>query len=153
MEIIERVVSSTKDKIVIVEDFYKFCPEIWDKIKDFAGIKKDFPIEVIGYLKAIRSFSFLRKVFRLTFIPLIPLDELNPELRMMCGDYGDNCLWINGKVSDKMGKREMKKILLRTFWTRSHPDLYNFVFETINKMMCETIDESVELYEKQNRFV
>jgi hypothetical protein len=130
MEIIERVVSSAEDKIVIVEDFYEFCPEIWDKIKDFAGIKKDCPvIELSHILRQSNSVDYFKYILRNTF----RIGELNPELSIMCSEYREDYIKINGKWSRKMKKMELKKILLRTFWTKSHPDLYNLVVKSFRE--------------------
>ena len=69
MSIMELVVSSGKGQITIVEDFYLFNEDTWELIKAFAGIKKDFPVEVLKFLKGRLSVqrlnNFMIEAFKL----------------------------------------------------------------------------------------
>jgi hypothetical protein len=132
MSILELVVSTKADRITIVEDHYLFNDEIWDTIKSFLGIKRDFPVQIIAKLNRIKSLEGLQNVLRSSMVKWClylknkygKQDGLDLCFRIRSKDLYHQLHYGNMDGFSFVGKREQKKNILRALWTTEHPDFY-----------------------------
>jgi hypothetical protein len=102
-----------------------FPTDVWDTIKGFVGIKPDFPVEILEFLK--------ETTHRNTLVALLEnainrfLDRLKgPHIHIF--NHGYNMIY------EKIVSMADKKEVLRTFWKYKHPDVFYYIaYEVIKK--------------------
>lgn len=107
-----------------------FSPEIWNIIKGFAGIKPDFPVEILTLFHAKIKMDELK---------LCIIRAIHRFLRTLdAGKYTYNFNQAYNKIFDAIDgrcstTREHRKVIMKTFWRYTHPDVFYYLAADVMK--------------------